>query len=90
MYQDKILLEKRDKSISSFSPPGRKPIRHHVPPSWELYELCGGRWVPVSSGKARRDASNPSLILKREARLQRWVMVRAARLLAEMIRRREK
>jgi len=65
-------------------------LRHHVPPSWELYELRGGRWVPASLGKARRRKDVSSPILKRKTRLQRWVMVRAARLLAEMIRRREK
>ncbi|MEM3956042.1 MAG: hypothetical protein QW424_04745 [Candidatus Bathyarchaeia archaeon] len=64
-------------------------LRHHVPPSWELYEYRDGRWVPVSSGKPRmrKDASSP--ILKRKTRLQRWVMVRAAHLLAEMIRGRK-
>lgn len=24
-----------------------RPFRHHVAPSWELYEPRGGRWVPV-------------------------------------------
>ncbi|MEM2655490.1 MAG: hypothetical protein QXJ43_06210 [Candidatus Bathyarchaeia archaeon] len=64
-------------------------LRHHVPPSWELYEYRDGRWVPVSSGKARMRRDVSSLILKREARLQRWVMRKCARLLAEMIRKRE-
>jgi len=65
-----------------------KPSRHHVPPSWELYELRGDRWVPASSGKARTRRDVPSLILKRKTRLQRWVMWKCARILAEMIRKR--
>ncbi|MEM1581171.1 MAG: hypothetical protein QXK89_01485 [Candidatus Bathyarchaeia archaeon] len=67
-----------------------RPLRHHVPPSWELYEYRDGRWVPVFCLRepAQRGRLPSPSSAKEKMRPEKWVMRRAARLLTEMIRKR--
>ncbi|MEM3955715.1 MAG: hypothetical protein QW424_03065 [Candidatus Bathyarchaeia archaeon] len=68
----------------------RKPLRHHIAPSWELYEYRDGRWVPVLRLRepARRGRPFSPRPAKEKMRPGKRVMWKCARLLSEMIGKR--
>ncbi|MEM2150960.1 MAG: hypothetical protein QXG68_05470 [Candidatus Bathyarchaeia archaeon] len=68
----------------------RDRLRHHIAPSWELYEYRDGRWVPALRLREPAQRGRPSSPrpAKEKMRPEKWVIWKCARLLSEMMGKR--